>query len=133
MNIYANETAMSEAPDKSTELQRLGVFPYILGGIAIASNINLTGGLMLGNLLYLPLGNTVAFALGVLCIIWGLATEKSDGRKLIITGAVSIGLSLLVCIGIYSFGNASRNGAFGEMKKQIAIQKMDLLVQSIEF
>ena len=95
------------------EKQKLGVFPYIIGGLA-----------------YIPL---IGVPFGIIAIIWGFVTKKIGGKILAFVGAGGIALTGLLYSGIYYFGFIQRSGVYDELRIELAKSTITSLVQAVEF
>jgi len=95
------------------EKEKLGVFPYVVGGIS-----------------YIPL---IGVPIGIITIIYGLITRKRGGKILALIGAGGIASTLLIYSGLFYFGFVQRGGIFDELKIELAETTLTSLVRDIEF
>ena len=95
------------------EQEKLGTFPYVLGGVS-----------------FIPL---IGIIFGIIAIIWGLATKKLGGKKLAIIGACGIAFSIILYGSLFYFGAVQRGGVYDELRSQLSKTTITSLVQAIEF
>jgi len=98
---------------KSEEQERLGVLPYVIGGVS-----------------FIP---GVGIIFGIIAITWGLVTKKLGGKKLAMIGACGIGLSVVLYSSLFYFGFYHRGGVFDDLRAQLGESTITSLVQAIEF
>lgn len=103
--------------DTDATPEKLGVFPYILGGMS-----------------FIPL---VGVLFGIVAIVWGLVTKKLGGKHLATVGAAGICFTIIIYIIIYSvlsyFGFKQQGGVYDDLRTTLAQTTLNSLVQSIEF
>lgn len=102
---------MTSAIDTATE--KLGRFPYVLGGMS-----------------FIPL---IGIIFGIIAIIWGLVTKKHGGLRLAAIGATGIGFTIILYGGLYYFAFMQRGGIYDDLRTKLAQSEINSLVQSIEF
>ncbi len=95
------------------EKEKLGEFPYVIGGLS-----------------YIPL---LGVLFGIIAIIWGFVTKKLGGKTLAFIGAGGIAFTVLVYSGLFYFGFIQRGGVFEELRTELAKSTITSLVQTIEF
>ena len=93
--------------------EKLGVFPYVVGGIS-----------------YIPL---IGVPIGVITIIYGVITRKRGGMLLALIGAGGIAFTILIYSGLFYFGFVQRGGIFDKLKIELAETTITSLVRDIEF
>ncbi len=93
--------------------ERLGTFPYIIGGASFIPGIGIL--------------------FGIVAIIWGLVTNKLGGKKLAVIGASGIALSVILYSSLFYFGFVQRGGVYDDLRTQLSKNTITSLVQSIEF
>jgi len=93
--------------------EKLGAFPFVIGGIS-----------------FIPL---IGIFFGIIAIIWGLATKKSGGKKLAITGGCGIAFTVILYSSLFYFGFVQRGGAYDDLRGKLAETTLTSLVQAIEF
>ena len=100
--------------DHTTSPQtKIGIFPYIIAGMSF---IRLIGVLF-----------------GIIAIIWGLILLKRGGKRLIIIGLLGISLTVTLYGSLYYFGFVQRGGVYDELRKDLAQNNLNSLVQTVEF
>ncbi len=97
----------------SEEKEKLGTFPYVIGGISFIPGIGII--------------------FGVIAIIWGLVTKKLGGKKLAIIGACGIGFSIILYGSLFYFGFFQKGGMYDDLRVQLSKNTITSLVQAIEF
>ncbi len=95
------------------EKEKLGAFPFVIGGIS-----------------FIPL---LGVLFGIVAIIWGLVTKKSGGKKLAIIGACGIAFTVILYSSLFYFGFMQRGGVYDELRGQLAESTLTTVVQAIEF
>lgn len=95
------------------EQEKLGTFPYVIGGISFVPGIGII--------------------FGIVAIIWGLVTKKLGGKKLAAIGACGIGFSVILYGSLFYFGFVQRGGVYDELRIQLSKNTITSLVQAIEF
>jgi hypothetical protein len=95
------------------EQEKLGVFPYVLGGMS-----------------FIP---AIGIVFGIITIIWGLVTEKTGGKRLSFIGGGGILFSIIIYSALFYFGNVQRGGVFDEARSKMSEGMITSLVQDIEF
>lgn len=96
----------------TTNSEKLGVLPYVIGGMA-----------------FIPL---IGVLFGVAAIAWGLATNKSGGKRLAAIGAGGIGFTVVLYGALFYFGFAQRGGIYDDLRTQLAQRTINELVPWIE-
>jgi len=71
----------------SDEQEKLGAFPYVIGGVSFIPGIGII--------------------FGIIAIIWGLVTKKLGGKKLAIIGACGISFSIILYVSLSYFVDPS--------------------------
>jgi hypothetical protein len=97
----------------SEEKERLGTFPYVIGGVSFIPGIGII--------------------FGIIAIIWGLVTNKLGGKKLAIIGACGIGFSVILYGSVFYFGFVQKGGVYDDLRVQLSKNTITSLVQAIEF
>ena len=97
----------------SEEQERLGIFPYVIGGVSFIPGIGII--------------------FGIVAIIWGLVTKKLGGKKLAIIGVCGIGFSVILFGSLFYFGFVQRGGVYDDLRAQLSKSTITSLVQAIEF
>lgn len=97
----------------SEEREKLGVFPYVVGGASFIPGIGII--------------------FGIIAIVWGLVTKKLGGKKLAIIGACGIGFSAILYGSLFYFGFVQRGGVYDDLRTQLSESTITSLVQAIEF
>ena len=97
----------------SVENEKLGVFPYVIGGVSFIPGIGII--------------------FGIIAIIWGLATKKVGGKKLAIIGTCGIGFSIILYSSLFYFGFVQKGGVYDDLRIQLSKSTITSLVQAIEF
>jgi hypothetical protein len=95
------------------EKDKLGTFPFVIGGISFVPGIGIL--------------------FGIIAIIWGLVTKKLGGKKLAIIGACGIGFSVILYSSLFYFGFVQRGGVYDDLRAQMSENTITSLVQAIEF
>jgi hypothetical protein len=95
------------------EKEKLGTFPYVIGGVSFIPGIGII--------------------FGIIAIIWGLATKKLGGKKLAIIGACGIGFSVILYGSLFYFGFVQRGGMYDDLRVQLSKSTITSLVQAVEF
>ncbi len=95
------------------EQKKLGVFPYVIGGISFIPGIGII--------------------FGIIAIIWGFVTKKIGGKKLSIIGACGIGFSVIIYGSLFYFGFVQKGGVYDDLRIELSKNTITILVQSIEF
>lgn len=95
------------------EQEKLGTFPYVIGGVSFIPGIGII--------------------FGIIAIIWGLVTKKLGGKKLAIIGACGIGFSVILYGSLFYFGFVQRGGVYDELRVELSKNTITSLVQAIEF
>lgn len=102
---------MTTTIDTTTE--KLGRFPYVLGGMS-----------------FIPL---IGVIFGIIAIVWGLVTKKHGGKRLAAIGAAGIGFTIILYGALFYFGLMQRGGVYDDLRTKLAQTTINSLVQSIEF
>jgi hypothetical protein len=97
----------------SEENGKLGIFPFIIGGVSFIPGIGII--------------------FGIIAIIWGLVTNKRGGKKLAIIGSCGLGLSIILYGSLFYFGFVQKGGVYDDLRVQLSKSTITSLVQSIEF
>ncbi len=95
------------------ENEKLGIFPYVIGGVSFIPGIGIL--------------------FGIIAIIWGLVTKKLGGKKLAIIGACGIGFSIIIYGSLFYFGFVQKGGVYDDLRVQLSKTTITSLVQAIEF
>jgi|SRR5208283_1405523 len=95
------------------EKQKLGGFPYVIGGLS-----------------FIPL---IGVLFGIIAIIWGLVTKNLGGKKLALIGTAGIVFTILLYSGLFYFGVMQRGGVYDALRVKLAESNLTQLVQAIEF
>ena len=93
--------------------EKLGIFPYVLGGMS-----------------FIPLLGVI---FGVIAIVWGLVTNKLGGKRLAAIGAGGIFFTVILYGALFYFGFMQRGGVYDDLRAKLAQTTINSLVQSIEF
>ena len=93
--------------------EKLGAFPFVISGLA-----------------FIPL---VGVPFGIIAIVWGLATEKSGGKKLALVGGGGIVFTVALYCSLFYFGFVQRGGIYDAVRAQMAESTITSLVPAIEF
>jgi hypothetical protein len=96
----------------SETTQRLGAFPFIVGGLSFIPGIGIL--------------------FGIAAVIWGLVSKKEGGRTLALTGAGGIVFSCLIYIGLFYFGFVQRGSIYDVLRAQLARTTLNSCVPAIE-
>ncbi len=94
----------------SSGQEKLGPFPFVLGGVSFIPLIGIVFG-----------------------IIWGLVTKKSGGKRLAIISSCGIGFSIILYSSLFYFGAVQRGGVHDDLRAQLRKATITSLVQAIEF
>ena len=92
---------------------KLGTFPYIIGGLS-----------------YIPL---IGIIFGLIAVIWGLSTKKMGGKKLMFIGLGGILFTVLIYGSLFYFAFAKRGGVYDELREKLANSTINQVVPVIEF
>jgi len=95
------------------EKEKLGAFPYVIGGLS-----------------FIPM---IGIIFGVVSIIWGLVTNKTGGKKLAFIGVGGILFTIIIYSALFYFGFKQRGGIYDELRVQLAKSNLVQLVQAVEF
>ncbi len=95
------------------EQEKLGVFPYVIGGVSFIPGIGIL--------------------FGIIAIVWGLVTKKLGGKKLAIIGACGISFSVILFCSLFYFGFVQKGGVYDDLRAQLSKSTITSLVQAIEF
>jgi len=95
------------------EQEKLGVFPYVIGGVSFIPGIGIL--------------------FGIIAIVWGLVTKKLGGKKLAIIGACGISFSVILYGSLFYFGFVQKGGVYDDLRAQLSKSTITSLVQAIEF
>ena len=93
--------------------EKLGVFPYVLGGLS-----------------FIPL---VGVLFGIVTIVWGMVTEKRGGKVLAFIGARGILSTIIIYSSLFYFGFQQKDGVFDDLRQNMAKSNLVQVVQAIEF
>ena len=97
----------------SSSQNKIGIFPYIIAGMS-----------------FIPL---IGVLFGIIAIIWGITTRNRGGKRLIVIGLLGIALTVTLYSALYYFGFVKRGGLYDELRKDLAQNNLNALVQSVEF
>jgi hypothetical protein len=97
----------------SEKTQKLGAFPFVVGGLSFIPGIGMP--------------------FGIAAIIWGLISKKVGGKTLALTGAGGIVFSCLIYGGLFYFGFVQRGGFYDVLRAQLARTTLNSCVPAIEF
>lgn len=92
---------------------RLGVFPFVLGGMS-----------------FMPL---IGLPFGFIAILWGVFTRKAGGGKLAIVGACGIATTIVLYSSLFFFGFVQRGGIYDDLRVKLSETTLTSTVQAIEF
>ncbi len=95
------------------EKERLGTFPYVVGGLS-----------------FIPL---IGIIFGIVSIIWGLVTTKIGGKKLAFIGMGGIAFTIIIYSSLFYFGFKQRGGVYDDLRSKMAESNLVQVVQAIEF
>ena len=93
--------------------EKLGCFPYILGGLS-----------------FIPL---IGIFFGIIVILWGLIKIRQGGWKLILLGFVGISFTVAVYGTLFYKGFVERGGIFDKLRSQMAQPMHTDLIKKIEY
>jgi len=102
-----------EGAAMSVKNEKLGAFPFVIGGLS-----------------FIPL---IGVLFGVAAIVWGLCTSRVGARKLIVLGGAGISFTVLLYGGLFYFGFVQRGGVYDELRTKLAQTTLNSLVQAVEF
>lgn len=105
-----DEAEQDNSPEKN---ERLGAFPFVIGGLS-----------------FIPL---IGVLFGIIAIIWGIFTKKLGGKKLIIVGSLGITFTFVAYGSLFYFGMVQRGGVYDELREELARIHLNGLVKHIEF
>lgn len=92
---------------------KLGILPYIVAGLS-----------------YVPL---MGVPFGIIAILWGIFSRKSDSTRLILIGIGGISFTTILYSALFYFGFVQRGGIYDEARLKLAEHNMNSLVQALEF
>ena len=95
------------------EKEKLGVFPYVIGGLS-----------------FIPL---IGVFFGLVAITWGLVTKKMGGKKLALIGVGGILSTIILYSALFYFGFKQRGGVYDDLRLKMANANLVQAVQAIEF
>ncbi len=101
------------AEQASSSQNKIGVFPYIIAGMS-----------------FIPL---IGVLFGVIAIVWGIIALNRGGKRLIIIGLLGITLTVTLYSSLYYFGFVKRGGIYDDLRKDLAQNNLNSLVQTVEF
>jgi len=93
--------------------EKLGTFPFVIGGMS-----------------FIPL---IGVLFGIVAIVWGLVTKKLGGKKLALIGAGGIAFTIVLYSALFYFGFVQRGGIYDDLRTQLSESSITSLVQAIEF
>ena len=96
-----------------TEKKTLGTAPYVIAGLSFVPGIGIV--------------------FGIIAVVWGLATQRSGGRKIAVLGCCGVGLSVVLYSSLFYFGFVQRGGVYDGLRRKMAESTLITLVQAIEF
>lgn len=96
-----------------TTSEKLGRFPYVIGGMS-----------------FIPL---IGVIFGIVAIVWGLVTKKYGGKRLAAIGAGGIGFTIILYGALFYFGFMQRGGMYDDLRTKLAQTTVNSLAHSIEF
>ncbi len=105
-------TQQSDNTKANTNAEKLGVFPFVVGGMS-----------------FIPLLGVV---FGLIALVWGLVSTKRGGKLLAAIGAAGIAFTVLLYSALFYFGFAQRGGVYDDLRGQMAQNNLDALVSAIE-
>ena len=105
-------TQQSDNTKANTNAEKLGVFPFVVGGMS-----------------FIPLLGVV---FGLIALVWGLVSAKRGGKLLAAMGAAGIAFTVLLYSALFYFGFAQRGGVYDDLRGQMAQNNLDSLVSTIE-
>ena len=105
-------TQQSDNTKANTNAEKLGVFPFVVGGMS-----------------FIPLLGVV---FGLIALVWGLVSAKRGGKLLAAMGAAGIAFTVLIYSALFYFGFAQRGGVYDDLRGQMAQNNLDSLVSTIE-
>ena len=99
--------------DENQNNKGVGVFPYVLAGLA-----------------YIP-----AFGIffGLIAILLGLVSKKKDGKKVVLIALGGILVTFILYGSLFYFGFVQRGGVYDDLRAKMAKSMINQLVQTIEF
>jgi hypothetical protein len=101
---------VSTTPQQQT--RKLSPIPYVLGGLS-----------------FIPV---LGVLFGIVAITWGLATERSGGKKLAVIGASGIAFTFIIYGGLFYFGFVQRGSVYDHLRDQLVQTMLNTLVPAIE-
>ena len=101
------------AQQASSDQNKIGVFPYIIAGMS-----------------FIPL---IGVLFGIIAIVWGIIALNRGGKRLIIIGLLGITLTVTLYSSLYYFGFVKRGGIYDDLRKDLAQNNLNSLVQTVEF
>ncbi|CAA0082073.1 Uncharacterised protein [Zhongshania aliphaticivorans] len=96
----------------SDEKERLGSFPFVLGGMS-----------------FIPM---VGVVFGIVSIGWGLFSKRKGGKKLALIGLGGILFTVLLYFGLFLFGLVMRGEGGSFLKKIFPSMALNSLVHAVE-
>jgi hypothetical protein len=96
----------------SEKTQKLGAFPFVIGGLSFIPGIG------------------ALFGIGA--VMWGLVSKKEGGKALALIGAGGIAFTCLMYGALFYFGFVQRGGIYDELRTQLARTSLNSCVQAIE-
>ena len=106
---------MAESRTSAQERQpqdRLGAFPYVLGGLS-----------------FIP---AIGVVFGVSAITWGLVTKKRGGKLVACIGFAGVACTVLLYAALFYFGFMQRGGVYDDLRLKMARSTIDSVVPVIE-
>jgi hypothetical protein len=91
---------------------KLGAFPYVLGGLS-----------------FIP---AIGVVFGVSAITWGLVTKKKGGRRVACIGFAGIGCTVFLYAALFYFGFMQRGGVYDDLRLKMAQSTINSVVPVIE-
>lgn len=93
--------------------KKLGVFPFVLGGMS-----------------FIPL---IGLVFGLITVVWGLLTKRTGGKKLALIGAGGISFTIVLYGSLFYFGFVQRGGLYDSLRDKMAQNNLNSLVPVVEF
>jgi hypothetical protein len=93
--------------------QSLGYLPFVIGGAS-----------------FFPL---LGVPLGLIAIIWGLATNRKGRLALVLLGTGGILFTVVLYGSLFYFGFVKRGGIYDELRAKLAATNLQSLAKEIEF
>jgi hypothetical protein len=97
----------------TSEPQRLGTAPFVVGGISFVPGLGIL--------------------FGLIAIVWGLTSRKENANKLALLGLGGLIFNIVIYSALFYFAFGKRGGVYDDLRAQLAESALISTVQGIEF